>query len=122
MMAFLNLRNFAKIAIFLTFLVQNSIASYNIDDSILHAIHFNKPSVSNSEQDEALLDHPPELVENVYTVTMTTAHNEKYTCQLPTEEKHSPLAAEEYTGPSVLQLLERLFVQSACAYRYVPNF
>jgi len=88
---------------------------YNIDDSSLYSINFNpldKPE--KISDDEALLNNPPDLLQ---TVTMTTSHNEKYVCQLPMEESREESKNEEYTGPSVLQLLERLFVQSNCAYR-----
>jgi len=95
---------------------------YNIDDSSLYSINFNRlDKPEKISDDEALLNNPPDLLQNeenqLQTVTMTTSHNEKYVCQLPIEESKQEAKDEEYTGPSVLQLLERLFVQSQCAYR-----
>lgn len=89
-------------------------SSYNIDDSALYSINFNSLDTKEKISDDEALLNPPKLLQ---TVTMTTSHNEKYVCELPAEDSSKEQENEEYTGPSVLQLLERLFVQSQCAYR-----
>merc|ERR1719346_369779 len=48
---------------------------------------------------------------------MTTAHNEKYVCELPNDENKNKELDAEYEGPSVLKILEKIFIQSQCAYR-----
>merc|ERR1712242_71605 len=86
-------------------------AKFNIDDSTLYAIKFNPKEESLNQivnDDETLLNAPGLL----QTVTMTTSHNEKYVCELPNDDSKSGDKDDTYEGPSVLQLLERLFVQS----------
>jgi len=63
-------------------------SKFNIDDTTLYSIKFNKAD------DETLLNHPPELLQKV---TMTTSHNEKYVCELPSEESKKEAEEEEYT-------------------------
>lgn len=63
-------------------------STFNVDDSTLYAVKFNSfktddTSTSKVDQnDEALLQAPSLL----QTVTMTTSHNEKYVCELPSED------------------------------------
>ena len=87
-------------------------SKFNIDDANLYDIKFN-PLVDDKTQDEQLLN-VPDLIQ---TVTMTTAHNEKYVCELPSEESADKNLDAEYDGPSVLKILEKVFIQSQCAYR-----
>lgn len=113
------------ILFFVIFCLPDCSSKYNIDDTILYAIRYNPASKNDQEpkeennkivdeHDESLLNNPPSLLQ---TVTMTTKHNEKYVCELPSEEIKTSKAEEEYQGPNVLKLLEKLFVSSKCAYR-----
>ena len=86
-------------------------SKFNIDDANLYDIKFNP--LEEKTPDEQLLN-APDLIQ---TVTMTTAHNEKYVCELPSEENADKNLDDEYDGPSVLKILEKVFIQSQCAYR-----
>ena len=48
---------------------------------------------------------------------MTSVDNEKFACRLPRVDPLQASGAGDYTGPTVLGLLEKLFTQQACAYR-----
>ena len=50
-------------------------------------------------------------------VVMTSVDNEKFACRLPRVDPLQASGAGDYTGPTVLGLLEKLFTQQACAYR-----
>ena len=130
------------LAVVLTY-IGSSCSKFNIDDGNLYSIKFNsleKSLTKSIEDHESLLNNPPlDLLPQ--TVTMTTAHNEKYVCQLPSEESEEKNAKDEYDvsstkknhrsltnlifdllfiivkGPSVLKILEKVFIQSQCAYR-----
>ena len=96
------------ILFFVTFCLPDCSSKYNIDDTILYSIRYNQgfnPASKNDQQpkeenkkivdehDEALLNNPPSLFQ---TVTMTTKHNEKYVCELPSEEIKDSKAEEVY--------------------------
>ena len=65
-------------------------SKFNIDDGNLYSIKFQKLAAS---EDENLLN-PPDLLPT--TVTMTTAHNEKYVCELPSDESEKKNDDDKY--------------------------
>ena len=72
-------------------IVSSGWSKFNIDDGTLYDIKFN-PLDQVLSDDEKLLNVAPDLLQ---TVTMTTAHNEKYVCELPNDEnKNKELDAE----------------------------
>ena len=96
------------ILFFVTFCLPDCSSKYNIDDTILYGIRYNPASKNDQEpkeenkkivdeHDETLLNNPPSLFQ---TVTMTTKHNEKYVCELPSEEIKTSKAEEEYAVSS----------------------
>lgn len=50
-------------------------------------------------------------------VIITTKFQEKYKCILPNIQEKEPTTANNYDGPSPLELIAPLFTQSSCSYR-----
>ena len=94
-------------------------AEYNIDDSTLYKIEWPGPLQSGSGLASPLSDGvlPSVEEERGEEVVMTSVDNERYSCSLPRVVEKSAEGGEEYTGPSVLGILEQLFTQQSCAYR-----
>jgi len=124
--------------ILLTLLWTTSItAYYDIDDSLLYKIEFpgpkKAPKVSTEESsspgavgpgsenfvgDASIGSGLPELSEDdLETVVVTSVDNEKYRCTLPKVKSDDGSNSADYTGLSVLGLLEKMFTQQTCAYR-----
>jgi len=102
----------------LLLLVLLSEAEYNIDDSTLYKIEWPGPAQSGSSGLGSLSSDGVLPVEEVgEEVVMTSVDNERYSCSLPKVVEKSAEGEKEYTGPSVLGLLEQLFTQQSCAYR-----
>jgi len=60
----------------------------------------------------------PEVDEDeLEEVVMTSVDQEQYVCKLPKVELKSGNKDEGYTGPSVLEIMEKLFSQSLCTYK-----
>jgi len=107
------------------------LAEYNIDDSLLYKIEFpghikgpqlntkDGSSTPSSVNTESLLVSPNLLgeEENMDEVVMTSVDKEKFLCRLPRVEPSSGSGVGEYTGPTVLEILEKLFTQQTCAYK-----
>jgi len=108
-------------------------AEYDIDDSILYKIEWLGPLLpptdTGSSTDEGLPFHNKEKTEDVDggsgglwsgkgdQAVMTSVDNEKYSCNIPKVDPRTPGKEAVYSGPSVLELLEKLFTQQTCAYR-----
>lgn len=110
-------------------------AYYDIDDSLLYKIDFPGPSktpVITPEAEVSVTDSPGSenlgeisggsglsaLAEDDFeSVEMTSVDNEKYRCTLPKVKSNDRDSKGEYTGLSVLGLLEKMFTQQTCAYR-----
>jgi len=110
-------------------------AYYDIDDSILYKIEFpghktSSPVVSEDSgslgtgagsenlnvlsSGSGLFDVADEDLDNV---VLTSVDSEKYSCALPKVNTDDGSKSSEYTGLSVLGLLEKMFTQQTCAYR-----
>lgn len=90
------MRSFLALAVVFVTFIGSCSSKFNIDDGNLYSIKFNsleKSLTAKSTEDESLLNNPPDLLQ---TVTMTTAHNEKYVCELPSEESEEKNAKDEY--------------------------
>jgi len=121
----------------LILLFTSSTAYYDIDDSLLYKIEF--PGIGkdskglHGESESGILGSmesssasPPEAIpqtlkglddDDQETVVITSVDNEKFKCTLPKVKHDKSGDSSEYTGSSVLGLLEKLFVQQTCAYR-----
>jgi len=95
---------------------------FNIDDSVLYKIDFPglkpPPKDGDSSGGDASIPtkglfEPPELE----TITMTSKNNEQYYCTIPKVVDKRMEEENAYTGLHPLGLLEKLFIQQACAYR-----
>ncbi|CAH0553589.1 unnamed protein product [Brassicogethes aeneus] len=51
-------------------------------------------------------------------IIVTSAHQEKYRCILPSIQEKESQADEKYDGPTALDLISPLFTQSTCSYRF----
>jgi len=108
-------------------------AYYDIDDSLLYKIEFpgpNKaPVISTKEPSEGGPGSEDVggdgggaggsgLPEEEYdSVDITSVDNEQFRCTLPKVKSDDGGKASEYTGLSVLGLLQKMFTQQSCAYR-----
>lgn len=102
----------------LVMVLTTSRAEYDIDDSTLYKIEWPGPLLpptgDNKETGESGSGLWSGLSEEV---VMTSVDKEKYSCSLPKVDPKSSNGDNEYSGPSVLGLLEKLFIQQTCAYR-----
>lgn len=100
---------FTSVAVFFVILISglrgNELKGF--DDTILFDVRW--------LGDLHMLDHSSE--KQLETMTITTAHQEKYTCTLPNVIEKESTRSEGYTGPVPVELLSPLFSQSACSYR-----
>jgi len=108
-------------------------AYYDIDDSLLYKIDFPGPSKTPVIITEGSVNDGPGsenlgdasggsglsdlLEEELETVEITSIDNEKYRCTLPKVKSNVGDSKDDYTGLSVLGLLEKMFTQQTCAYR-----
>jgi len=60
---------------------------------------------------------PGQDEEGLEEVVMTSVDKEQFVCKLPRVQPKSGNNDEDYTGPTVLGLLEQLFTQNTCAYK-----
>lgn len=95
------------------------LCEFNIDDTVLYKIDFpglkppQKDGDSSGGEATKGLFNVPELE----TVTMTSMNNEQYYCTIPKVVDKRGEEENAYTGLHPLALLEKLFIQQACAYR-----
>jgi len=95
------------------------LCEFNIDDTVLYKIDFPGLKPSQKDGDSAGADAPKGLfdVPELETVTMTSKNNEQYYCTIPKVVDKRLEEENAYTGLHPLGLLEKLFIQQACAYR-----
>jgi len=109
-----------------------SIAYYDIDDSLLYKIEFPGPlknaqlseqgserESSDSEKTSSSIGSGLPVIndDDLETVVITSVDNEQFKCTLPKAKPLDDSTASDYTGLSVLGLLEKMFTQQTCAYR-----
>lgn len=51
------------------------------------------------------------------SITVTSSHQEKYKCIIPSVVEKETNHEEKYAGPSALELLSPLFTQSMCSFK-----
>jgi len=84
-------------------------AFYDIDDSLLYKIDF--PGLPTPKND------PDINTEELESVFITSTEQEKFECLIPKASQLKKFDEEKYSGKTVLQLIEGIFVQQSCAYR-----
>eukprot|EP00092_Neocalanus_flemingeri_P090692 GFUD01114871.1.p1 GENE.GFUD01114871.1~~GFUD01114871.1.p1 ORF type:complete len:513 (+),score=176.78 GFUD01114871.1:136-1674(+) len=125
-----------KIIIFALMCVTTITAYYDIDDSLLYKIEF--PGSGKSSQiitedssspgtgtgSETVGDSSSvgsgllDLAEkDLDSVVVTSVDNEQYRCTIPKVNANDGSNSADYTGLSVLGILEKMFTQQTCAYR-----
>lgn len=127
----------AKIVLLALLWTTSITAYYDIDDSLLHKIEFpgpkkgpivttedssspgsEGPGSENVVGDASIASGLPEMSEDdLESVVVTSVDNEKYRCTLPKVKTDDGSNSADYTGLSVLGLLEKMFTQQTCAYR-----
>jgi len=117
----------------IVFLASICLAEYDIDDTILYKIEFpgplkkpdadsstsSDPTSGGSSGDQINMASPDHSLfnEDLEEVVVTSVDKEQYACKLPRVDPKGKKGGDEYTGPTVLGLLEQLFTQQTCAYR-----
>ncbi|CAH1155061.1 unnamed protein product [Phaedon cochleariae] len=93
---------FLLLIYFSTTSLQNDIKGF--DDSILFSLNW-----------------PGELTEDINlseeSILVTSAHQEKYKCFLPTITEEDTKLQEKYEGPTALELISPLFTETSCSFR-----
>lgn len=89
------------------FLFENSIQSdiKGFDDTVLFSLNWS----------EELLPEDEETAQE--SITVTSSHQEKYKCIIPSVVEKETDDEEKYAGPSALELLSPLFTQSMCSFK-----
>ena len=75
------------------------------------------PPGEGGEEPKAPPPKPIKEDDFMETVIMTSSNHEKYSCRLPRLRGSSASEEEKYTGPSALDILQKLFISQSCAYR-----
>lgn len=77
----------------------------DFDDTVLFDIHW--PGDKTHDIDSTISE----------SIDVVTSYQEKYRCVLPNIQEKESNFEEKYEGPSALELISPLFVQSSCSYR-----
>lgn len=83
--------------------IQNDIKGF--DDTVLFSLNWS----------EQLLPEDEEIAQE--SITVTSSHQEKYKCIIPSVVEKETNQEEKYAGPSALELLSPLFTQSMCSFK-----
>lgn len=87
--------------------LQHSIQSDNngFNDTVLFSLNW--PGKLLPEDEETAQE----------SIVVTSSHQEKYKCTIPTILEKETSHEEKYSGPSALELLSPLFTQSLCSFK-----
>lgn len=83
--------------------VQNDLKGF--DDTVLFNLNWSEELLP---EDEASAQE---------FITVTSSHQERYKCLIPSVIEKEANPEEKYAGPSALELLSPLFTQSMCSFK-----
>lgn len=97
-------------SLIVAFLIKISLQSEinGFDDTVLYDIRWPGPKLTTEEENQSV---------NGEYMILTTTHQEKYECFLPTISEKENTNEDKYDGPTALELIAPLFSQSSCSYR-----
>ncbi|XP_012252600.2 endoplasmic reticulum lectin 1 isoform X2 [Athalia rosae] len=102
---FIDLRLYLVLFVVICFVYGHDLKGF--DDTVLFKINW--PGKSTTD-----LLEPPTNTESYF---ITTANNERYHCLIPDTAEQEHDYGETYAGPNPIEILQPLFIHSACSYR-----